>query len=93
MPSNGIVTLEVFVRKEIDRWCINTHENDPSSRQCIHELTGQPLLDPATVPDDMTQGDVRLVGNYAIAIQFSDGHDTGIYTFDHLRRAGDAASS
>lgn len=25
------------------------------------------------------------VGNYAVQIEFSDGHSTGIYSFDHLR--------
>jgi DUF971 family protein len=25
------------------------------------------------------------VGNYAIQISFSDGHSTGIYSYDHLR--------
>jgi len=25
------------------------------------------------------------VGNYAIRISFSDGHSTGIYSYDHLR--------
>jgi len=52
---------------------------------CVHELTGQPLLDPASVPDELTQRDVRMVGNYAIAVQFSDGHNTGIYSFPFLR--------
>ena len=28
------------------------------------------------------------VGNYAYTIAFSDGHDTGIYTFDLLRELG-----
>ena len=28
--------------------------------------------------------DAELVGNYAIRIVFSDGHDTGIYTWDYL---------
>ncbi len=28
------------------------------------------------------------VGHYAYSINFSDGHDTGIYTFDLLRRLG-----
>ena len=28
---------------------------------------------------------IRPVGNYAISIQWSDGHDTGIYRFDFLR--------
>jgi len=28
------------------------------------------------------------VGHYAYSIHFSDGHDTGIYTFELLRRLG-----
>jgi DUF971 family protein len=28
---------------------------------------------------------VEEVGHYAIRIQWSDGHSTGIYSFDHLR--------
>jgi DUF971 family protein len=27
----------------------------------------------------------KTVGNYAIQISFSDGHATGIYSYDHLR--------
>jgi DUF971 family protein len=26
------------------------------------------------------------VGRYALSIQWSDGHDMGIYTFDYLRK-------
>ena len=51
---------------------------------CVHELTGRALLDPASVPDDLTQSDVRLVGSYAIAVQFGDGHSTGIFPFPYL---------
>ncbi len=28
----------------------------------------------------------QIVGAYAVQFQFSDGHATGIYTFDYLRR-------
>lgn len=28
----------------------------------------------------------ELVGNYAIRIRFSDGHQTGIYSWDYLRK-------
>ena len=52
---------------------------------CVSELTGQRILDPASIPDDLIQQDVRLVGNYAITIHFSDGHQTGIFTFNALR--------
>jgi DUF971 family protein len=31
---------------------------------------------------------MKPVGNYAYAIDFSDGHDTGIYTIEYLRELG-----
>jgi DUF971 family protein len=30
--------------------------------------------------------EVEPVGNYAIRISWSDGHNTGIYSYEHLRR-------
>ncbi len=33
------------------------------------------------------------IGNYAYTISFSDGHSSGIYTFDLLRSLGSAPSS
>jgi DUF971 family protein len=30
--------------------------------------------------------DVESVGNYAIRMVWSDGHSTGIYSFDHFRK-------
>jgi hypothetical protein len=33
----------------------------------------------------------ELVGNYAIRIRFSDGHDTGIYSWQYLREIDPAA--
>ena len=53
--------------------------------RCIDELTGRPLLDPASVPEDLQQVDVALVGNYGLSVRFADGHDTGIYPFRMLR--------
>lgn len=29
---------------------------------------------------------VEPVGNYAVRIEWSDGHNTGIYSFDHFRK-------
>jgi DUF971 family protein len=52
---------------------------------CQEEMTGRPLLDPATVPDDVAAASIRLVGSYAIRITWTDGHDTGIYTYEWLR--------
>jgi len=52
---------------------------------CVHELTGERLLDPRTVRADIRAEEIQLVGRYAIRIRWSDGHGTGIYTFERLR--------
>jgi ATP-binding protein involved in chromosome partitioning len=51
---------------------------------CQSELTGQRLLDPATVPADLTVTAMALVGNYGLSVHFSDGHTTGIYRLRDL---------
>ena len=52
---------------------------------CVEEMSGRPLLDPARVPDDVAPLRISLVGAYAIRIDWSDGHSTGIYTYEFLR--------
>jgi len=59
--------------------------------QCVDELTGIRRLDPATVPAGVKPVRIRSVGNYAIQITWSDGHDTGIYSFARLRRLAEAS--
>ncbi|MBU2843951.1 gamma-butyrobetaine hydroxylase-like domain-containing protein [Acidithiobacillus thiooxidans] len=39
-----------------------------------------------TGKEDVSIVDVLPVGNYAIQIHFSDGHSTGIFTWEYLRR-------
>ena len=51
---------------------------------CIEEMTGRPVLDPTTVPPDVRPVSLALVGAYGLRISWSDGHGTGIYTFDRL---------
>lgn len=52
---------------------------------CIDEITGQPLLRPETVPRDVAPVQLGLSGNYALKVAWSDGHNTGLYTWDRLR--------
>jgi len=54
---------------------------------CVEEMTGRPLLDPATVPDDIRPVSAALVGGYGLQVTWSDGHGTGIYTFEWMRSA------
>ena len=36
----------------------------------------------------VTIGDLRPVGSYAVRIVFSDGHDTGLFSWDYLEELG-----
>ena len=53
---------------------------------CVDEMSGRKVLRDETVPADIRPLELHPVGRYAIAIKWSDGHDTGIYSFDQLRR-------
>jgi len=61
----------------------------PSADQ--RELRKQMVRDPLTVlpsaggAGPLAAVDAELVGNYAIRIVFSDGHSSGIYTWEYLR--------
>ena len=52
---------------------------------CIDEWTGENRLDPGSVPADVQPLSIESVGRYAIQIEWSDGHSTGIYPFERLR--------
>ncbi len=57
--------------------------------ECVEEWSRRKLLDPATVPSDIRAEDYLMVGRYAVQFLWSDGHYTGIYPFDMLRRLCD----
>jgi len=54
--------------------------------QCVHEVTGKKLLNPKTVPEDVKPIKILPIGNYAIMIEWSDNHKTGIYAYDFLKK-------
>jgi DUF971 family protein len=52
---------------------------------CVNEWTGQKMLDDRQIADDLTFSTISIVGRYALNFHFSDGHDTGIFSFNYLR--------
>jgi ATP-binding protein involved in chromosome partitioning len=54
--------------------------------ECVEEMSGRPLLDPGAIPADIRPVSIALVGAYGLRIVWSDGHSTGIQTFEGLRR-------
>jgi ATP-binding protein involved in chromosome partitioning len=57
---------------------------------CVDEWSGEALLAAESVPDDVAPVGIESVGRYAIQINWSDGHNTGIYPFERLRKLSDA---
>lgn len=52
---------------------------------CIDEWTGAKLLDPSRIPDEIRPVAMEPVGNYAVQIRWTDGHETGLFTWRQLR--------
>ena len=51
---------------------------------CVDELTWVRRLQENMVAEDVHPAGIDPVGHYAIQIHFSDGHNTGIYTWEKL---------
>ncbi len=52
---------------------------------CVNEWTGERMLDLATIPADIAIEKMEQVGGYAIRIHWSDGHNSGLTTWERLR--------
>jgi len=57
--------------------------------QCVNEWTGERVLKPEAISDDLSISDISIVGRYALNFRWSDGHETGIYSFRYLRELGE----
>lgn len=52
--------------------------------QCIHEITGERIIKSEWIPDDVHPTEMGYSGNYALRIVWSDGHSSGIFTWERL---------
>jgi Mrp family chromosome partitioning ATPase/DUF971 family protein len=52
---------------------------------CVDEMTHAPLLNPSSVPADIHAEKVGTIGNYAITVDWSDGHNTGFFPYKTIR--------
>lgn len=51
---------------------------------CVEEFSNKPLLDPATIPETIYPRSITPMGNYAVAVTWSDGHASSIYPYELL---------
>ena len=52
---------------------------------CIDEMTRAPLLDPKAIPPDIHAEKIGIIGNYAVTVDWSDGHNTGFFPYSTFR--------
>ncbi|MBX6313497.1 MAG: DUF971 domain-containing protein [Isosphaeraceae bacterium] len=53
---------------------------------CRDEWTGRRLLDPNTIRTDLKLEGMETIGTYAVRLAWNDGHGSGLYTWDTLKR-------
>lgn len=52
---------------------------------CVDEMTGVRTLRPESIDQSVYPSAIHYVGRYALQVVWSDGHSTGIYTYEYLR--------
>lgn len=52
---------------------------------CVDEMNGKTRFDVNSIPQDIAPKEITPLGNYALAITWSDGHSSGIYPYAMLQ--------
>ena len=73
-PAEGTITIEtssgkqVMTAADLRRQC--------RCAICVEEFSGKPLLDPASVPEDIVPLEFAPIGNYAVSVSWNTGHSS-----------------
>lgn len=60
---------------------------------CVNELTGEQMLKPDSVKADIAPQEIFPLGNYALGITWNDGHSSGIYPYETLKKLGQGVAT
>jgi DUF971 family protein len=53
---------------------------------CVNEWTGEKILNDGQVDPSVRPIKIYSVGRYAMGIHWTDGHKTGIFAYDYLKK-------
>jgi DUF971 family protein len=56
---------------------------------CRDEWTGDRILDPSTIRSDLKLEGMEPIGSYAVRLVWNDGHSSGLFSWENLRRLAD----
>jgi DUF971 family protein len=82
--SNGIVTI-LWSDRHHSRYEARELRLGCRCAGCVDEWTHESLIKADRIPQTLTPKAIEVMGNYALHFDWSDGHNTGIYTYDYLR--------
>jgi DUF971 family protein len=57
--------------------------------ECVEEWSGKRVVGDEQVKADVKPQGMNEVGRYAMQVEWSDGHSTGIYSWDYLLKIRD----
>ena len=98
-PANIKLVKDASLRVEwsdgrVDQWTIAQLRVKCPCAACKESRSEQKKNRLAVIAGGVFSGKLvvaaaKPVGNYALHLEFSDGHDTGIYSFSYLRELSD----
>jgi len=84
LEDGALIEIEWEPQRHVGRYAARDLRLACPCAGCVEETSGRLLLDPATVSTDVRALALRLVGAYALHVQWSDGHATGMYPWAQL---------
>ena len=79
----------VWADQRTDRLKYHHIRSNCPCASCRDEWTGERILDPASIPAHIKIEGMEGIGNYAVRLVWSDGHSSGLYTWEALRKLGE----
>eukprot|EP00903_Cladosiphon_okamuranus_P019528 g17959.t1 len=73
-PAEGTITIETSSGKQVMKAA--DLRRQCRCALCVEEFSGKPLLDPASIPDDIVPTEFAPIGNYAVSVKWNSGHSS-----------------
>jgi Mrp family chromosome partitioning ATPase/DUF971 family protein len=83
VPGKGISYVEGGVERYVAPKVLRS---ECRCAVCIEEFTGEQLLDKESIPESVQPTSIAPMGNYAVSVQWSDGHTSSVYPYDVLNK-------
>jgi DUF971 family protein len=76
-----------------DRLAYQLLRNECPCATCRNEWTGEKMLDPKSIREDLKLVGMEPIGTYAVQLAWNDGHSSGLFTWETLRALGETGQS